>query len=75
MYRILTFGRDYPKITGIFLLCSIIFSIARLPYLKFDFTLDRLLTENDPQAQTYDEATEVFGSDNITKKMSGSKIF
>ena len=66
MHRILTIGRDYPKLTGLFLLILTVLSIYRLPMLEFDFTLDRLLMDGDPKASYYDEVTEVFGSDNIT---------
>lgn len=66
MYRILTFGRDYPKLTGIFLLLVTALSLYRLPRLEFDFTLDRLLMDGDPRATLYNNTTEIFGSDNIT---------
>lgn len=66
MYRMLTFGRDFPKLTGFILLSVTLFAISRLPHLEFDFTLDRLLMKNDPQAKFYDDAVATFGSDNIT---------
>lgn len=66
MHRILTLGRDFPKLTGIFLLLLTALSLYRLPKLEFDFTLDRLLMDGDPKALIYNELTEVFGSDNIT---------
>ncbi len=66
MHKILTFGRDYPRLTGIFLFLLTALSLYRLPRLEFDFTLDRLLMDGDPRAAIYTETTEVFGSDNIT---------
>ncbi len=66
MHRILTFGRDFPKFTGLFLFVLTALSLYRLPMLEYDFTLDRLLMEGDPRAEVYNQVTQTFGSDNIT---------